>query len=261
MAEKPVTLLTPELMTTTGVESWVSEVWSSGFSLLPLAEMYLTNAEPTKPHEVAFLRRLSELLAAELPARLRKLSRAHGEVPIGLCLTGALPEVRMEGSKLLAALQSLVEKLRTETGEPLKEGVMSMLVSDHVYHKCLWCDATMSFSLSDPLGAMMVPKAYVEVSVTGATEFGKWAQGRWSPSSMQAFAAWRRFIGVCKRCNYNCSDCGTMGPKMFSLEWMQSLKNDKICPDCGQKLLANVKPPVPGRRELIALHRKSFLDL
>jgi DNA-directed RNA polymerase subunit RPC12/RpoP len=194
-----------------------------------------------------------------LAARLTKLQNKHPIPEFGLCLAGNIPEVKLPGHRLVEAGQQLVAKLKMATGASLKDGVMSLLVSEHVYHKCLWCDQTTSFNLSDPPSGVAIPQAYIEV--TNQNEFMKWAKTRWSAPSMAAFPAYRSFIGVCKRCNYTCADCNSKGPAQFSLEYMLSLKDDRICPECGKKLLANVKAPIPGRRELAALHRKSFLDL
>ena len=263
MANEEAVVLTADVANKISARAWLETVWSSGLAVLPMTELYLSEDTSMKPAETTFLRDLAGLLVDTLPARIWKIAKVTSvgkvEQPIGLCLAGNAPETRMPGGKLITAAQSLVGKLSTASGSTLREGVLSLLVSEHVYHKCIWCDATYGFSLGYPMGSMALPKLYVETA--GVPEFPTWATGRWRPDSLQKMDVWAPFTGVCKKCHYNCAECDKLGPAKFNLEWMQSLNADKICMECGKKLLANVKPPKPGRPELIALHRKSFLEL
>lgn len=261
--DEPVKLLSQAVMQKTPASEWLASAWDAKIGVLSLSEIYLASSDPMKPYETVFLRALADLLVSTLGPRIDRLSKALPVSPsallLGLCLAGSPPTVRMPANKLHKVASSLVARLKSETSAEIREGILSLLVSDHVYHKCIWCDGSYAFSLGDSPDIMMIPKLYVET--TGNPEFGVWADTRWGPHTRQNLADWRPFTGVCKKCHYNCLECGALGPPKFNLEFMQSLQADKLCIECGKKLLVNVKPPKPGRPELIALHRKRFLDL
>lgn len=260
--EADAQVLTAEVMRTTSAKEWIDTLWGAGLAVLPMAELYLSEETPMKAHETAFLRTLAEILVETLPFRIAKITKLRStkaDPTIGLCLAGTIPEVQMPGSRLVEAAQALVGRLKTAAPPVLREGLLSLLVSEHVFHKCLWCDGVAGFSLGYPPSNMPIPTLYVETGP--GPDFTKWVSGRWSPNSVQNINVWAPLVGICRKCHYNCGECKTLGPPTFSLEWMQSLKDDKICVECGKKLLANVKLPKPGRPELVALHRKSFLEL
>lgn len=259
MSDVAVELLSPIMMESTIASRWAENAWSSGMLLLPLSELYLSSQDAMKPHELVFVRSLAARLTSDLSSRIFKLTKNLPNARFGLCLSGDFPGVQMEGSALIAAAKALTAKLMTASNESLKNGVLSLLVSEHVYNKCVWCDQAAVFTLSDAPDQLMVPKMYIETP--DRKVLSEWLGKRWSPQSLSSLEAWLPYLGVCRRCNYTCTECGHQGPKVFDLVWMKSLKDDKICPECGNKLLANVKSPTPGRRELVALHRKSFLDL